>query len=105
MIITVITDSTNTNTNTNTSPRRQPAGRRLQPAAAAVLRSIHIACSHHGPHIFCSHQSYLEKSCKSAFLKLILSGGPFKPSQEKMCGDWAVFYHSYSCAALIYEVR
>eukprot|EP00747_Dinoflagellata_sp_TGD_P102424 gnl/TRDRNA2_/TRDRNA2_168662_c0_seq1.p1 gnl/TRDRNA2_/TRDRNA2_168662_c0~~gnl/TRDRNA2_/TRDRNA2_168662_c0_seq1.p1 ORF type:complete len:519 (-),score=90.80 gnl/TRDRNA2_/TRDRNA2_168662_c0_seq1:223-1743(-) len=29
----------------------------------------------------------------------------FKRNEEKMCEQWAVFYHSYSFAALIYEVH
>lgn len=26
-------------------------------------------------------------------------------NEEKFCGEWAVFYHSYSCAALLYELQ
>mmetsp|Transcript_147484 Transcript_147484/g.268875 ORF Transcript_147484/g.268875 Transcript_147484/m.268875 type:complete len:559 (+) Transcript_147484:49-1725(+) len=29
----------------------------------------------------------------------------FEANEAKMCGEWAVFYHSYSFAALIYEVH
>lgn len=29
----------------------------------------------------------------------------FQQNEEKLCGEWAVFYHSYSFAALIYEVQ
>jgi hypothetical protein len=29
----------------------------------------------------------------------------FSKNEEKLCGEWAVFYHSYSFAALIYEVH
>lgn len=29
----------------------------------------------------------------------------FLKNEEKLCGEWAVFYHSYSFAALIYEVH
>eukprot|EP00746_Dinoflagellata_sp_MGD_P034373 gnl/MRDRNA2_/MRDRNA2_18212_c0_seq2.p1 gnl/MRDRNA2_/MRDRNA2_18212_c0~~gnl/MRDRNA2_/MRDRNA2_18212_c0_seq2.p1 ORF type:complete len:416 (+),score=66.21 gnl/MRDRNA2_/MRDRNA2_18212_c0_seq2:184-1431(+) len=42
-----------------------------------------------------------------------LRGNPFAQelfeklmrNEEKMCGEWAVFYHSYSFAALLYEVN
>merc|ERR1719231_316883 len=29
----------------------------------------------------------------------------FQKNEERLCGEWAVFYHSYSFAALIYEVH
>lgn len=29
----------------------------------------------------------------------------FAKNEEKLCGEWAVFYHSYSFAALLYEVH
>lgn len=29
----------------------------------------------------------------------------FEQNESRLCGDWAVFYHSYSFAALIYEVQ
>lgn len=29
----------------------------------------------------------------------------FERNERKMCGEWAVFYHSYSFAALLYEVQ
>jgi len=43
----------------------------------------------------------------------VLQGNPhaqecfryFEKNEAKLCGEWAVFYHSYSFAALIYEVQ
>lgn len=43
----------------------------------------------------------------------VLEGNPhakecfkkFEQNEAKLCGEWAVFYHSYSFAALIYEVQ
>merc|ERR1719387_1726425 len=29
----------------------------------------------------------------------------FLQNEEKYCGEWAAFYHSYSFAALLYEVN
>ena len=29
----------------------------------------------------------------------------FARNEAKLCGEWAAFYHSYSFAALIYEVH
>jgi len=29
----------------------------------------------------------------------------FARREEELCGEWAVFYHSYSCVALLYEVQ
>lgn len=31
--------------------------------------------------------------------------GKLAENEERLCGEWAVFYHTYCCAALIYEVH
>jgi hypothetical protein len=40
----------------------------------------------------------LDAHAKACFQDLLMT-------EEKMCGEWAMFYHSYSTSALIYEVQ